>query len=140
MNIVFTGPAIDGNGNSILRASLSYACIQKGNLMIQSSIRKDTDILVASRVDTVKAAKASQAGIAVFSYPEFINRFLRGVTIATSGVANKYVDHVSADLLAALIHNPDISCVLNIEYLVIYSDFVSFSTRPSSSRVAPEFD
>jgi len=99
MNIVFTGPAIDGNGNSILRASLSYACIQKGNLMIQSSIRKDTDILVASRVDTVKAAKASQAGIAVFSYPEFINRFLRGVTIATSGVANKYVDHVSADLL-----------------------------------------
>ena len=42
--------------------------------------------------------------------------------------------------LAALIHNPDISCVLNIEYLVIYSDFVSFSTRPSSSRVAPEFD
>ena len=51
------------------------------------------------------------------------------------------VSHMSFGiLLAALIHNPDISCVLNIEYLVIYSDFVSFSTRPSSSRVAPEFD
>ena len=35
MNVVFTGPAFDSEGNSVLRADLTYACIVKGNLTVQ---------------------------------------------------------------------------------------------------------
>ena len=100
MNVVFTGPAIDGNGNSIIRSDLSYACIVKGNIAVQSSVRGDTDCLVASRKDTVKAKNASMRGIAVFTYPAFIARFLKGVDIKTGGKPNKYVDSIDKNLLA----------------------------------------
>lgn len=99
MNIVFTGPAIDNSGKLILRANLTQACIQKGNLVIQPAIGPDTDLLVASRSDTVKAKRAAALGIAVFSYPEFITRFLKGVEIPTGGLASKFTDKVDADML-----------------------------------------
>ena len=99
MKVVFTGPAINGNGHSVLRATLAYACLQKGNLRVQNSVQRDTDILVASRKDTVKAKKASDAGLAVFTYPEFIARFLKGIDTPTGGKPAKYVDAVSLDLL-----------------------------------------
>ena len=99
MNVVFTGPAVDGNGCSLVRSALAYACLQKGNLRVQNSVQRDTDVLVASRVDTVKAKKASERGMAVFTYPEFINRFLKGVDLPTGGKPNKYADLISLDML-----------------------------------------
>ena len=99
MNVVFTGPAIDGNGHSIVRAQLTMACQAKGNLRVQASVRPDTDVLVASRTDTVKAKTAAARGVAVFTYPEFINRFLTKVEIVTGGKPSKYVDAVDQDLL-----------------------------------------
>ena len=72
MNVVFTGPAFDSEGKSVLRADLSYACIVKGNLTVQDGIQADTNALVASRTDTVKAMNAAKRGIAVLTYPEFI--------------------------------------------------------------------
>jgi hypothetical protein len=92
--VVFTGPAFDGNGNSIIRADLTHACMKKGNLRVQNRVLGDTDILVASRGDTVKAKGASQRGIAVFTYAEFISRFLQGVELTTGGKANSFVDSV----------------------------------------------
>ena len=99
MNVVFTGPAFDGEGNSVLRTALTYACIVKGNLTVQDRIQADTDMLVASRTDTVKALNAAKRGIAVLGYPEFINNFLRGIELPKGGKANKYTDHVDLDLL-----------------------------------------
>ena len=99
LNIVFTGPAYDSTGKSILRADLGAACLVKGNLKLQSSVRGDTNILVASRTDTVKAQKAKDRGVAVFSYPEFIGKFLRGVDLVTGAKPDKYTDKVDLDLL-----------------------------------------
>ena len=67
MNVIFTGPAFDGEGNSVLRADLTYACIVKGNLTVQDRIQADTNALVASRTDTVKAMNAAKRGIAVLT-------------------------------------------------------------------------
>lgn len=99
MNVVFTGPAFDSNGNSIVRSELTYACIKKGQLSVQARVMEDTDILVASRSDTVKAKGAAMRGIAVFTYPEFIARFLKGVDMKVGAKPNKYVDYVNTDLL-----------------------------------------
>jgi hypothetical protein len=99
MNVVFTGPAFDSNGHSIVRSELAYACLCKGNLSVQSSVRGDTDVLVASRTDTVKAKNASLRGIAVFTYPEFIAKFLQDVPIKLGGKPNHYTDKVDTDLL-----------------------------------------
>ena len=43
MNVVFTGPAFDSEGKSVLRADLTYACIVKGNLTVQDGIQADTE-------------------------------------------------------------------------------------------------
>ncbi|MBY0560042.1 hypothetical protein [Hyphomicrobium sp.] len=91
MRIVFTGPAIDGNGNTILRANLAAACL-KADLSIQPAVRQDTEILVASRTDTVKAKAAAARGLEVIGYPEYINKYLSGVKLPTSGRANIYTD------------------------------------------------
>ena len=69
MNVVFTGPAFDSEGKSVLRADLTYACIVKGNLTVQDGIQADTNALVASRTDTVKAMNAAKRGIAVLDLP-----------------------------------------------------------------------
>lgn len=78
LNVVFTGPAFDKNGNSVLRADLAYACTLKGGIAVQNAVKPDTNVLIASRKDTVKAKAADQRGVAVFTYPEFISRFLAG--------------------------------------------------------------
>ena len=54
---------------------------------------------MASRTDTVKAKAAAARGIAVFTYPEFIAKFLRGVQIATGSVPNSFIDAVDKNLL-----------------------------------------
>ena len=99
MNVVFTGPAFDSEGKSVLRADLTYACIVKGNLTVQDGIQADTNALVASRTDTVKAMNAAKRGIAVLTYQEFIANFLRGVEIKKGGKPNKYTDQIDLDLL-----------------------------------------
>jgi hypothetical protein len=99
MNVVFTGPAIDGYRHSVVRADLISACAHKGNLHVQSSVRGDTDVLVASRTDTVKAKAAHARGIAVFTYPEFISRFMGSVELKRGSKPNHYVDAVDLDLL-----------------------------------------
>lgn len=92
MKVVFTGPAFDAQGNSIVRADLTYACIEKGGIEVQPRVDALTDLLVASRIDTVKAGKAADRGITIMTYPEFIHNFLGGVTIPANGPANRYVD------------------------------------------------
>jgi hypothetical protein len=99
LNIVFTGPAIDGNGNSVLRADLAAACQKKGGMAVQPAVRADTNVVVASRTDTVKAKRAEERGLAVLTYPQFIAHFLRGVSIESGGKANSFVDAVNKDLL-----------------------------------------
>jgi hypothetical protein len=76
MNVVFTGPAFNTAGASIVRADLTYACIQRGGIVVQPRVDAATDLLVASRIDTVKATAT----------------FLLGVTIPKNGTANRYVD------------------------------------------------
>ena len=66
---------------------------------MQDRIQADTDVLVASRTDTVKALNAAKRGIAVLGYPEFINNFLRGIELPKGAKPNKYTDHVDPDLL-----------------------------------------
>lgn len=99
MNVVFTGPAFTSSGQSVVRSDLTYACTLKGNITVQGSVRADTDMVVASRVDTVKALNASMRGLAVLTYPEFITKFLRGIDIKTGGKPNKYIDAIQLDML-----------------------------------------
>jgi hypothetical protein len=99
MNVVFTGPAFDNGGNTIVRDNLIAACMKKGNLDVQPRVKATTNMAIASRLDTVKAKRAAQRGLAVMSYPEFINKFLRGVDVATGGKPNHYTDKIEQDLL-----------------------------------------
>ena len=92
MNVAFTGPAFDTDGASIVRADLAYACIQRGGIVVQPRVDAATNLLVASRIDTVKASKAADKGITIMTYPEFIATFLPGVAIPRNGTANRYVD------------------------------------------------
>ena len=100
LNIVFTGPAVDNSGNSVVRANLIAACAKKGNINVQPAVRQGVNMLVASRTDTMKAKAAAARGLAVFTYPEFIAKFLAGVEIATGGIPNKFTDAVDHNLLA----------------------------------------
>jgi len=111
MNVVFTGPAFDGNGNSIVRSSLVYACTCKG-IMVQNRVDGLTEALVASRTDTVKAMNAYARGLKVMTYPQFISRFLEGAVMPTNGKPNKYVDSIDKELLV-----PDFAGKLTLEEL-----------------------
>ena len=92
MNVVFTGPAFDSKGTSIVRADLTAACKKRGGWSVQSRVDQTTQLLVASRIDTVKASSAANRGIAIMTYPEFITTFLQDVAIPCNGASNKYVD------------------------------------------------
>jgi hypothetical protein len=93
MNVVFTGPAFDKNCQSIFRADLTYACTVKGGITVQNRVDSSTDLIVASRIDTVKARAASIVWhLPIMSYPQFIERFLGDVEIERNGTRNKYVD------------------------------------------------
>ena len=107
LKVVFTGPAIDSNGCSILRHNLTTAAHSTGNLLVQASFSKDTDILVASRTDTQKAKKASERGILTRTYPQFLKQYLRGVLIETGGVPSKYTDLIDKDLIVPDFTNND---------------------------------
>ncbi|MCL4743801.1 MAG: hypothetical protein KJZ83_00150 [Burkholderiaceae bacterium] len=98
MRIVFTGPAVDGYGRSILRANLIKACEQAG-MEVHCGVRADTTVLVASRIDTAKAARATERGLTVMTYPQFIGTYLRGTEIAEGGEVNPYTSKVDLDLL-----------------------------------------
>lgn len=92
MNIVFTGTAYDRKGTQILRADLASHAEDLG-YTVQRSVQKSTQMLVASRVDTVKARKAEQAGIEVIDYPTFLEGYLYVDTIPASGSKpERYVD------------------------------------------------
>jgi hypothetical protein len=71
IKVVFTGPAKDGQGHDILRATLVEIAQRRG-YQVQASMSKDTQALVASRTDTVKAQKAAQRGLPVWTYPQFL--------------------------------------------------------------------
>ena len=114
MNVVFTGPAFDTDGASIVRADLTYACIKRGGIVVQPRVDAETDMLVASRIDTAKAGKAADKGITIMTYPEFIAAFLTGVTIAKNGAANRYVDAFRA-VKASFLPNPQV--LVNIDVL-----------------------
>ena len=114
MNVVFTGPAFDTDGASIVRADLTYACIQRGGIIVQPRVDAATDLLVASRIDTVKASKAADKGITIMTYPEFIATFLPGVVIPKNGGANRYVDAFRA--VSASFH-PDPKVLVNMDVL-----------------------
>lgn len=98
LSVVFTGPAFDNDGRSILRDDLAAAA-QKAGITVANRVTTGTNILVASRTDTIKALTASQRGVAVLTYPEFINRYLKEVEITKGAKPNRYTDVVSKDLL-----------------------------------------
>ncbi|CAA2141432.1 hypothetical protein [Hyphomicrobium sp. ghe19] len=104
MRVCFTGPAMDGNGKSINRADLIDAC-HEFDLIVHSSVRTDTELLVASRTDTTKAKNAAKRGVKVIGYPEFINRVLGGTEIKSSGRLNLFTDYAKS--LASELMVPD---------------------------------
>ena len=67
MNVVFTGPAFDSSGNSVVRHDLTYACICKGGITVQDRVDGMTEAVVASRSDTVKAKNAVLRGLKVMT-------------------------------------------------------------------------
>ncbi|MBN7763693.1 hypothetical protein JYP52_21375 [Nitratireductor aquibiodomus] len=99
LSVVLTGPAIDNAGRSIIRENLIAACHQTGKLSVAKRVNMSTDLLVASRTDTVKAKAAAANGVVVLSYPQFINRYLHGVEILSGGKPNRYMDRIDKDLL-----------------------------------------
>ena len=90
-NVVFTGPAIDGAGNFIVRADLTLLCGSHG-IDVQRAVRPDTHILVASRNDTVKAKRAAGRHKKVMTYPQFLSQFLPGVERPRSSAPSRYLD------------------------------------------------
>jgi hypothetical protein len=99
IKVAFTGPAFDNAGHSVVRADLIAACQMTGKFAVQSSVRPDTNLLVASRTDTVKAKAAAEKGIGVLTYPQFIRSFLSNVEIKKGAKPNRYTDLVDHDLL-----------------------------------------
>lgn len=93
LNVVFTGPAVDSAGSLILRDNLIKACKRK--MIVEKSVTQQTNLLVASRTDTVKAKKAAARGVDVMGYPEFFARYLDGVCIETAGKASPWVDKMT---------------------------------------------
>lgn len=89
LKVVFTGPAVDRNGKSVVRADLVEACIKLG-IIVQTRVGADTNLLVASRTDTVKARAA--VSIPTVDYPTFITWIFGGSIDATGRDADPFVD------------------------------------------------
>ena len=94
MNVVFTGPAIDIAGNFIVRADLALVCGSKG-INVQPAVKPDTELLVASRSDTVKAKRAQGCGKKVMTYPEFLACYLPDLGVPKQSAPNRYIDKVA---------------------------------------------
>ena len=113
MKVVFTGPAFDNSGCSVVRSDLIAACQSTGKFTVQGAVKGDTDLLVASRTDTVKAKGAVARGLTVLTYPQFIRSFLSDTVIKTGSKPNKFTDLVDHDLLV-----PDFTGALEaVDYL-----------------------
>lgn len=69
MKIVFTGKG-EINGALVSRASWYAAAEQQGH-EVQQAVDKHTELLVASRTDTIKAREAERLGIGVITYDQF---------------------------------------------------------------------
>ncbi len=104
-NVVFTGPAFDNAGHAVVRADLIAACKATGKLAVQSSVRPDTNPIVASRTDTVKAKAAAARGLTVLTYPQFIRSFLSNVDLKLGAKPNRFTDLVDHDLLVPAFGN-----------------------------------
>lgn len=92
LHVVFTGPAVNPDGGPVLREDLKAACIAKG-MVVQTAVTKRTNLLVCSRIDTTKAARAKEYGIAATGYVSFILTYFDENGIAPAGgVANPIVD------------------------------------------------
>ena len=98
MKVVFTGPAFDNSGHSIVRSDLIKVCSVKG-IIVQGSVKPDTEMVVASRLDTRKATSAASQGKNVTTYPSFIATFLGGVEIKAGPRPNNYTDAAVTDML-----------------------------------------
>ena len=92
LKVVFTGAAVDSYGRTVARDNLISACTEKGGIFVQTKVDANTNMLVASRVDTIKAKAAKAKGIPVVTYPQFISGFLRGAPLKTGGQLNPYTD------------------------------------------------
>jgi len=92
LNVVFTGPAVDVLGQSIVRANLIAACNKLGTVSVQPAVKANTTLVVASRADTVKAKSAAARGVKVLTYPEFLIQHLAGVAIPTDGKWSWFTD------------------------------------------------
>jgi NAD-dependent DNA ligase len=98
MNIVFTGPGTGLDGEPITRAELKAAAEAHGHT-VKASVTLDTEILVASRTDTVKAHKAAARGIIVVDYPTFVAECLDGEVERSNARTDPYIDSHQLDLL-----------------------------------------
>jgi hypothetical protein len=108
INAVFTGPAYDGTGHAIIRDNLIAACLTTGAITVAPRISCSTDVLVASRKDTVKAKAAAARGIPVLTYPEFIQSYLKLTKVPTGAKPNAYTDCIDTDIPV-----PDFTWVFN---------------------------
>ena len=92
LNVVFTGPASNKAGKALVRANLIAACHTTGRLAVQEDVKADTDLVVASRADTVKARAAAARGLKVVSYQAFLAEHLVNVAIPTDGAWSWFTD------------------------------------------------
>lgn len=100
-SVCFTGPAFDALGQSVLRADLIKSAQELG-FVIHPAVRPTTQMLIASRVDTVKAKKAKAQGVEVLSYPHFIMVYLHGSVAKSDGQPAPYVDMELPDFAKGL--------------------------------------
>ena len=91
LKVVFTGPAYGPNGEQILRNDLAAACKAAG-MIVQSAVAYDTQLLVCSRTNTVKAAKAANRGIQMMTYPIFLVFFSLSPKASKAAIPDRYVD------------------------------------------------
>lgn len=83
-NVCFTGRGHDMNGEFMERGDWERMAISVG-CSISPSVNKYTDVLVASRNDTIKAIGAQSHGIVVMNYPQF-----QQWCLDHSGMGSKY--------------------------------------------------
>jgi hypothetical protein len=86
--------------------------LKKSGLFVQPAIKASTDVMVASRKDTVKAKSAQSRGLKVLSYPEFISKFLAEAEIMSGGKPDRWCDAVGE------VQVPDFTIGLDPAYIL----------------------
>lgn len=76
MFVCFTGPGHDRTGATITRKDLAELATAAGHT-VQTGVTEDTDLLVSSRDDTLKAKKAKALEVPVTGYSQFIEDYLK---------------------------------------------------------------